>query len=250
MENVLTGLRWLHILAGAIGLVLFWVPIFSRKGSPVHKRFGQGFLWCVNIIGVTALTSVSLHLGVAAMQDQPLWATPKFGLLVFLGYLGITVLTGAWYMRHVLIHKRDPAALRRPLAWALMALAFVSSTVLILIALTIPGTVKIILLSLSPIGYLTTFNMQRHLRRPDREPKAWFYEHMAQGVGLGIAFHTAFLVFGARSVFAHWLTGNWAVLPWVAPVVVGIALSYWWEQRYRRADQARQQAMAGQALPI
>ncbi len=30
-----------HILLGVIALLLFWLPMFSRKGSALHRRSGR-----------------------------------------------------------------------------------------------------------------------------------------------------------------------------------------------------------------
>jgi len=33
----------LHILFGSLGLVAFWIPVLGRKGSTLHRRWGQVF---------------------------------------------------------------------------------------------------------------------------------------------------------------------------------------------------------------
>jgi hypothetical protein len=234
METFFTGLRWVHMLAGAIGLILFWVPIFSRKGSPLHKRFGRWFLWCVNIIGVSSLLSISLHLGRVWWQGGDVIAVRQFGFLMFLAYLAINVMVGAWYMRHVLITKQNLVGLRRPLAWVLVGTTLLSSLALLGLAMTVPSSATVVMYALSPIGVLNAWGMQRHLRFPQREPRAWFYEHMGHGIGLGIMFHTAFIVVGVRSVLDQWLVGVWGVLPWIAPAIVGVTANVIWERYYRR----------------
>lgn len=249
MEIFFAVLRWVHVLAGAFGLVLFWVPIFSRKGSQLHKQFGRGFIWCVNIIGVSALVSVSLRLGMMAINGQAFSQQPMAGFLVFLGYLGLNVLISAWYMRHVVINQRDLAGLGRPLAWLGVALCGASSVGLLATAVLLPSKASMVMYMLSPVGILNMWSMRRHLRAPMREPKAWFYEHMGQGIGLGIAFHTAFFVFGAQSVFSQWLSGFWGVLPWIAPVAIGVTANVLWERAYRRRFAGVQRHAAIQAVP-
>ena len=29
-----------HVTTGAVGLVLFWIPVFGKKGSQTHRKFG------------------------------------------------------------------------------------------------------------------------------------------------------------------------------------------------------------------
>lgn len=234
METFFIALRWLHVLAGAVGLVLFWVPVFSRKGSPLHRRFGRWFLGCVNVIGVSSVVSVSSHLAYAHWQGEDISRLPMFGFLMFLGYLGLNVLISAWWLRHVLINKQDLVALRRPLAWALALVALLASIGLLVVAVTVPSPARVIMFALSPIGLVNFWTMRRHLLAPEREARAWFFEHMGHALGLGIAFHAAFFVFGARSVFSQWLVGFWGLLPWLAPVVIGVLANLVWERYYRR----------------
>jgi hypothetical protein len=52
-------------------------------------------------------------------------------------------------------------------------------------------------------------------------------------IGAGIAFHTAFAVFGARQLFQLSPQGWAAVLPWVLPAAVGIPAIAVWTRYYR-----------------
>jgi len=36
MANLFQWLRWVHIAAGSIALLLFWIPAIARKGSRTH----------------------------------------------------------------------------------------------------------------------------------------------------------------------------------------------------------------------
>ncbi len=234
LEVVMRLVRGAHVLAGAIGLALFWVPVLSRKGGATHRQFGGLFLICAKVIGWTGLASVALHLLRLIGSGRDPLAHPLFGFLVFLGYLACNVLVSAWYMRHVLINKQDLAGLRRPLAKGLAVLSLLASLLVVGIALVAGGKAQMLLLALSPLGVLNAWGISRHLRRPDREPRAWFFEHMGHGIGLGIAFHTAFLVFGAREMLGQWLQGGWGVAVWILPVVIGVSINRLLESRYRQ----------------
>ena len=51
----------------------------------------------------------------------------------------------------------------------------------------------------------------------------------------GIAFHTAFLVFGARSLLGGSLIeGSWSFLPWVLPTAVGLPAVHFWTRFYKK----------------
>ena len=65
-------------------------------------------------------------------------------------------------------------------------------------------------------------------------PRAWLYEHLGSMLGAGIAFHTAFAVFGSAQLFDLGLSGWTAVVPWVAPAAIGIPAIFLWTRHYRR----------------
>ena len=62
----------------------------------------------------------------------------------------------------------------------------------------------------------------------------WFYSHLGSMLGGGIAFHTAFIVFGAQSLWPWELAGPLAVAPWILPTVVGIPAIVVRTRYYRR----------------
>ena len=62
-----------------------------------------------------------------------------------------------------------------------------------------------------------------------------WYKHMEEMVGSGIAFHTAFLVFGARRLFGSALIqGTWSFLPWILPIALGLPALHFWTHFYKR----------------
>jgi len=50
-------LRLGHVVPGFAGLVVFWLPIFSRKGKSLHKMAGKVFEFCCAIVLLSAMTS-------------------------------------------------------------------------------------------------------------------------------------------------------------------------------------------------
>jgi hypothetical protein len=91
-----------------------------------------------------------------------------------------------------------------------------------------------ILLALSPIGILGGVASLKYARLPTPSRMSWWYEHMGGMLGTGVAFHTAFLVFGARRLFGLSGEGLLAVLPWILPTAIGIPAIVIWTNYYRR----------------
>ena len=57
---------------------------------------------------------------------------------------------------------------------------------------------------------------------------------MGATLGAGIAFHTAFAVFGMRRFVDLSNAGLLSILPWVLPAAIGIPATSLWQRHYRR----------------
>ena len=235
MEILLEVIRWVHVVAGFTGLAAFWVPVFTRKGGVNHRLFGKIFKYCAYLVLGGAGLAISLHMGMALAEGiGPRQEPGNFAFLVFLGYLTIVTYIGLRHGLQVLLQKPDLGRLNRPLDNTLAWLAIGSSLGLIAYALYFNPPIKIVLFALSPIGFGIGTGIRKviHGRRPEK--KAWFYEHMGAMLGTGVAFHTAFAVFGASRLFDLGLTGWVAIIPWITPALIGIPASVIWTRFYQR----------------
>jgi xanthosine utilization system XapX-like protein len=113
------------------------------------------------------------------------------------------------------------------------------SVVSLLYALLLWSSVSIVLLALGPIGLIVGRNVFNYVYRRPQEKMAWWYAHMGAMFGAGIAFHTAFLVFGSREVLDLSILGPFNWVPWVAPGIIGVFGGEYWKNMYRRRFQNR-----------
>lgn len=224
-----------HVATGFVGLAAFWVPIFARKGGRVHKQAGKVYAYCAYVVTLSAVTAsagrvVSYRLDGIAVADQP----ELYGFAWLLAYLGVVTFAQVRQAIRVVATRRSPGMLRTAfhegLAWASMA----GSAAVAAAAVAAWSPVSPILLGLSPIGIFTGWRMLRMVRRPTEERMGWLYSHLGSMLGGGIAFHTAFLVFGAQRVWDYGLEGPLAIVPWILPTVVGVPAIVVWTRRYRR----------------
>ncbi len=245
MELLIELNRWTHIVFGFTGLAAFWVPVFAAKGSSLHRVAGKVFRWSAMIVLAGAGLAVvlrGLHAygrGVGVAENLVAWS-----FLVFLGYLALV--TGAMLSHGigVLRHKRDLGAMntlyRRGTAYAAMA----ASVAIIGWALYWQPGNAIVLYALSPLGIVVGLDTLRVIRAKKREPELWKLEHLGAMLGCGIAFHTAFAVFGANQLFAYQLGGVWMAVPWVLPIAVGLPAIALWTRHYRNQHRLRAGASA------
>lgn len=229
------GARFIHVVFGFAGLAAFWIPVFSKKGGSTHVRFGKIFVWSAYVVlagAALALASrfVSLWRDGVGLQDNP----GLYAFMIFLAYLTLVTFVTVRHGMVVLRHKRDPAAIRSTLNVCLAGAAIAASSGLVLYAIIMSPPNIIVLLALSPIGFGVGGGNLRYMRNPPTSPRAWMYEHLGAMLGAGIAFHTAFAVFGSAQLFDIGLSGWLAVLPWVAPAAIGIPATIIWTRYYRR----------------
>ena len=226
--------RFVHVVFGAIGLAAFWIPIFARKGAVNHVRFGKIFVLSAYIVLGAAAIALSSRLAELLVQDiGPADEPMLYGFIVFLAYLTFVTFVTVRHGMGVLRHKKDPASLRTSFNLILAYGSILASVSLILYALILSPNIKLLLLALSPIGFGVGFGNLRYMNSSTPSPRTWMYEHLGAMLGSGIAFHTAFAVFGSTRLFDIGLTGWVAVIPWIAPAVIGIPATVIWTRYYR-----------------
>ena len=235
MTMLLDVIVWAHIATGFVGLAAFWVPVFARKGGRAHVQAGRVYTYCAYVVTLSAVTAsagriVSYQSQGIGFGDRP----DLYGFAFLLGYLGVATFAMVRQAMRVVATRRAPHTLRAPFHEALGWASIAGSVAAIAVAFAAWSDVSPILLGLSPIGLFTGGNMLRLMRNPRPRHMAWFYSHLGSMLGGGIAFHTAFIVFGAQRLWAYEIAGPLAVLPWILPTLVGVPAIVVWTRYYRR----------------
>lgn len=226
--------RFIHVFFGVIGLAAFWIPVIAKKGAVNHVRFGKIFVRSAYVVLAAAAISLVTGLTERIAQGVSLNEQPaSYAFMVFLGYLTFVTFLSVRHGMAVLKHKRNPAGLRNTPTKMLAYGGILASISLVLYALILSPPNKILLLALSPIGVGTGIGILRYIGADQISKRAWMYEHLGAMLGSGIAFHTAFAVFGSARLFDIGLSGWIAVIPWVAPSIIGIPAIILWTRHYR-----------------
>lgn len=243
MDTWLDANRWFHIVIGYLGLMAFWIPIVTSKGGWLHKKAGSLFRYSGWIVVLSALLAVMLYLLRLITQGEGPGASPEsWSFLLFLAYLAIITGLALSHGMAVLKHKRDLSQLESPYRISLAWVGILSSLFLVVWALYWRPDNMVVLLALSPIGLLTGMGMLKLFKETPADPKTWLYEHLGAMLGAGIAFHTAFAVFGANQMFNYSLQGFWQVVPWIAPAAIGIPATQLWVRHYKKGGQIKARA--------
>lgn len=231
--DVFHALVWGHIVFGAVGLVLFWVPVAGKKGGWLHVRAGRIFTTCMMVTGVLA-TLISLTTLYDPVGTHPhLMTHPDFGDAVTIRaifgwlmiYLAILTINLTWYGWLCVQNKANRKANRTPFNLVLQGALLVAA-----LNCAYHGVIdgQVLMIGISTIGFATVATNLWFLFKPKVAPKDWLLEHIKGLVGTGISVYTAFFAFGAVRFLPEA-----ALTPalWSVPLVVGISLIlYHWHR--------------------
>ncbi len=237
-------LRTAHIGAGIAGLVCFWLAVAARKGSLPHRLAGRTFVAAAAVAIATALVScvwlvadpIGFAGGVAAATVADRWWLRFFGAL--LGTLACYTIPPLVLMVAVVRTRANPDRLAGAPFAALARLPATAGGALVAFGLSwmAAAGVSAAALAAAAVGLLglkATRDLVRFLARPAPTPWEWRARHVEYTLTCGIAFHTAFSVFGLSRLFPGVFAGPAQVVAWLLPAAVGLPAMGLWMRRVR-----------------
>ncbi len=244
MLNIHQYALYLHVAVGSCALIIFWIPIFTRKGNLDHKRFGRYFAYAMYAVSLSGISMASLDLlfplklhapqeSLTALEANQV-ASEVRNFALFLLSLSILVLCSTRQGWLVIKYRTERTVLRAPIHLILCgSLLIVGLTLLANGLLT--GSVLHIIFSVlqiaTAVGYLR-YNFKQEIK-----PKEWWIQHLSGMISSGIGAYTAFFVFGGRrildGIFGE-LYSDFSLLLWVAPGVIGGIAIQFLSQKYKQ----------------
>ncbi|MEL7201089.1 MAG: hypothetical protein AAGK25_05745 [Pseudomonadota bacterium] len=225
-----------HITTGAPGLISFWVPVLSRKGSRNHKFWGKAFTVMMLITGSIAAAMASMTLAFPVTTHPQLLSHPEFsdpalirGIFGWMMlYLAILTINLAWYGWLAVRNKRDHAA---NMAWHNVGLQIILSIASVNCA--VQGLIigQWMMVGISFVGFATVGTNLWFMLNRKPTPRTWLLEHIKALIGTGISVYTAFFAFGAVRYIPQ-LALN-PVL-WAVPLITGLALIVYHQYKVRQ----------------
>lgn len=235
-------LLYTHIVLGVLAMALFWIPMLTRKGGRHHRRFGQIYVWTMHTVAWSGLIMSIMVLidpayfkasFVARSNDPAATIATIRSMWTLLLLLSILTIAGVVNGTMVLKHKQ-PRELRRVsyLIWPAALFAVSIATLFFgLSSIRTPFGPNWLHLIFATLGLVSSVQMAQYVFQRQRNDKRWLIEHLGAMTGTGIAVYTAFFAFGARHLFANF--GNWQLLGWVLPGVIGGIAIYYWTRKYQ-----------------
>jgi len=214
-EQILGGMRGLHIAAGFMALFVAPLAMIVRKGGDWHRRWGKVFFYALAVVAITAIV-----LGV--------WLNK-----IFLAMLAVFSFHMAASGYRSLYHKRLHAGQKpdtmdivvQGTAGVVNGGLFIWGFVNFILGHR--GTGTILFLAFGLIGSLLVWrNLQRFYQR-SHEKHEWLYGHIGGFLGAYIATVSAFSAVNFTFIKPVWLQ-------WLWPTLVGTPFIFLWTAYYRR----------------
>lgn len=214
----------LHIGAGTIALLAFWLNAALRKGSRAHRYVGRAYLIAMATVIVSGVPLLVQRL----VDGHPVTAA-------FLGYLLLLTATATWRLWRAVRDRAVPQRYAGPVYVALAAANLIAGAGVLALGLRVGVP---LLSGFSAVGLVTGVVMLRKRASIAAQPLWWRHEHIDAMLGCGIATHIAFLAIGLPRMLP---TVNGAVLQYVAwfgPVAVALVAKGLLDRRDRRTAPA------------
>jgi len=230
----------LHVVAGTIGLIAFWVPIATKKGAKNHRRGGKwalgGFIgagFLAVVMAIYSLIDTSRH---PEIEDRLLYEG-LFGWMML--YLGILTIGFADYGLAVIRHRADRHALRRMRYQLVMAAVVASGVWCGLFGYRVGEPLMVLVAVIGVISMIMqqVFVFREHVPGLGAPPaKAYIGEHFRALIGMGISAYTAFLSVGLIRLVPEEVFNP---LIWAGPSVIGVSLIIWFTHQAKQQVKKR-----------
>lgn len=216
-----------HIATGAVGLLLFWVSVLSKKGGQFHRRWGLVFTYSMLVTGCIAfgmgLSTLVDPIGTHPHLEPAEWDAVKiraiFGWMML--YLAILTISLAWHGFRAVRNKRRHEQNRTPFDIGLQLLVIVAA-----LNCALRGWLdgQPLMIGISVVGVASGATNLFFIFRDGPPRYAYMVEHMKALVGAGISVYTAFMTFGLVR-----LRPDHALSPtaWAIPLSIGLSIIFY-----------------------
>ena len=212
IDTLFKSVLWIHIPFGFISLLLFWIPVITRKGSKTHKKVGKYYY-----------ISMWIVLGSAIILSIFNVFYKNYNQAIFLGYLSIITSYPLWYSHAILFEKKTWSSryfLIRKMSTALIGLCGLA--LLLVGAIYLKGKgVGTVMIFFGVLG-IPAFREWNYSKEKAQQKEKKLLMHIRGTITSGIAAHTAFLVFGSNQMLSQLIPVNLQFLPWILPTILGI----------------------------
>ena len=213
METLSKALLSTHITAGFISLIIFWIPIFTKKGGNLHVKVGKAYVFLMWIVVISA--------GILSIENV---LQGDYVMAAFLGFLTLITSNPLWYGIATLKQKKGLSSTYKNIHLVFNSGIVLSALLLIAYGCTMIGKgPDIMLFFFGILGLTNSKQVYNHFKNPTTK-EDWYKQHYSGMVTTAIAAYTAFFVFGGNQLMAGRLPGYLMALPWILPTIIGTGI--------------------------
>jgi uncharacterized membrane protein len=215
----------IHIPAGLISLILFWIPVGVRKGGATHRKVGRIYYKGMWVVVITAFLLCLSNIYQGDLMSA-----------VFLGFLSIITAYPLWYSYEILqqgkVWSDRYFKVRRIFVGTLFAAG---------VGIFLLGAIHF---QFQDLGIMMTFFgilafpagrdlFLTKVKAMNKESKLKM--HIRGTIISGIATHTAFFAFGGRRLLVDILGMDTSLMfiPWVMPTLLGVIYAKYMRRKYK-----------------
>ena len=237
MQTIHGFIVTLHILTGALSLILFWVPSLTKKGGKAHKQFGGYYVKSMLFTSISGVISSTMVLFIPLViyptmpehfESAAYFTAYLRGQYVFLLMLSLLVWNNVRHSIAVLKVKQNLTQLRTIEYLWLPVVLFVVASIALYQGITYSITLTCIF---APIALLNAIGIVRYVYQKNIVAGSWVTEHIGHIIGSGIGAYTAFFAFGGRTLFEGF--PSLQIISWILPALIGVPFSIWLSCKYK-----------------
>lgn len=202
----------LHIVSGAISLLVAPVAMIVEKGGEAHRKWGRTFFWAMTIVFVTAVV-------LSIVSWNP--------FLLMIGVFSYYSIVSGY--RWLYLKKRHLGQQPKTIDWVALVITTLFNICFVIWGIYMAVNNNYSIFAYLAIGFglgglmVAKGNLVKFLKHPPKN--AWIYEHIGGMIGGYIATVTAF-----SSQMMNFLPG-W--MQWIWPTLIGIPLMAYWIRKYK-----------------
>ncbi|MEM7551448.1 MAG: hypothetical protein AAF363_17330 [Bacteroidota bacterium] len=201
----------IHIIAGFSSIVIFWAPIFFKKGDKNHRITGKIYVYFMWVVVSTAF--------ILSIEN---FIQGDINTALFLGFLSILSANPIWYGVAILNQKRGISESYRKTHYGFNILVFTAGLALVMYGISIlDQRIPILMFIFGGLGIANGITIIKDYNKGLKRLN-WFQHHYKGMVISAIAAYTAFFSFGGREFFSAILPGQLQVIPWILPTIIGV----------------------------
>ena len=220
-------LLWIHIPFGFLSLILFWIPVGVKKGSPLHRKVGWYYF-----------TAMWVVLGTSALMSICNTIMENYLAAMYLGYLTIITSYPLWYSYEILKQKEEWSDRYFFFRKMFLELMLVTGAGLLLMGafqfkFQGMGTMMVFFGIIGIVSGREIFMSKTKAMNKETRMKM----HIQGTIISGIAAYTAFFAFGGSRILIGMmhLPVQWMMVPWIAPTLMGLTYAWYMKRKYRVA---------------